>query len=79
MRNFKIANYPSPSMFTGPRIDRTTKTEFGSYLYSRGSELEPGDVRIIQTPSIDMATPPTKTWCFSFWYLAFGGSSQDYG
>ena len=64
-------------MFTGPMIDRTTKTLYGSYLYSRGSEMDPGDVRIIQTPGIDMATPPTKVWCFSFWYLAFGGSSQD--
>ena len=45
IRNFKIANNPTPSMFTGPRIDRTTKSEFGSFLYSRGSELDPGDVR----------------------------------
>merc|ERR1712113_702391 len=70
--NFKILTGPSPSLFTGPRVDHTTLSAKGKTLWMDAVSMKDGEIAVAQTPEINMMVEDLKeTWCVSFWYLAY--------
>ncbi|KAK2168943.1 hypothetical protein LSH36_13g18012 [Paralvinella palmiformis] len=58
----------TPSDATGPDYDHTQQNDNGQYIYAEASQIVPGSVAQIQTPSFQLGT----TSCLTFYYHMFG-------
>ena len=58
----------TPSDATGPDYDHTQQNDNGQYIYAEASQIVPGSVAQIQTPSLQLGT----TSCLTFYYHMFG-------
>eukprot|EP00057_Strongylocentrotus_purpuratus_P007164 XP_011661638.1 PREDICTED: MAM and LDL-receptor class A domain-containing protein 1-like [Strongylocentrotus purpuratus] len=62
----------TPTLYTGPSVDATTRTASGHYMYIDAAGQQPGEKATILTPYFDPSDAGQDDTCWTFYYHMFG-------